>query len=80
MVLRYTGLAMDGLYEGMLVTVPTNWDTSSFGHVTEDAWHEISDSLERRGIYLGSRRRFNHVYSSFSDGCNDSFLTFWEKA
>lgn len=79
MTLRYTGLTIGSLREGMLMTVPTNWKTSEFGYVTEAAGSEILDTLHRKGITIGSRSRLDHVFHTFS-GNNGSFLCHWEKA
>lgn len=69
---------MDGLREGTILNVPSNWETSVFGHVTEYAWDEISDALHRRGIYL-SKRGMSLVFSTFT--CEyDVFYNFWVKA
>ena len=78
MRLKYTGLTMDRLYDGMTVNVPTDWETSAIGHVIEYAWDEISDALHRRGIYL-SERELRCVFSTYPGG-NDFFYNFWEKA
>ena len=78
MVLKYTGMSIGRLWEGMLVTVPTKWETSEFGNVVEDAWKEIHESLYDKGIYACSGRNFKYVFSSFF-GCNKSYLTYWEK-
>ena len=63
MVLKYEGVTMGGLREGMHVSVPTKWDTSVSGNVEEAAWSEIAEALQRRGIYL-SGRDSDHVFHS----------------
>ena len=78
MLIKYTGLSMNGLRDGMIVNVPTNWETATLGNVIDYAWDEISDALHRRGIYL-SKREMSLVFSSFSYG-NDTFYNFWIEA
>ena len=81
MVLKYTGLSGGWfMNEGMLLIVPTNWRTTEFGNVTADAWSEILDALREKGITLGSRRSWNHVFSEFHLSDGTSWLTNWEKA
>ena len=77
MVLKYEGLTVGRLREGMHVSVPTKWDTSEFGYVEEAAWSEIAEALQRRGIYL-SGRDSDHVFHL----CELSIgpvLTFWRE-
>ena len=69
---------MGGLRDGMTVNVPTDWETSILGNVIEYAWDEISDALNRRGIYL-SKRELSMVFLTFSSGY-DEFYVFWLKA
>ncbi len=77
MKLKYTGLSTNELREGMIVNVPTNWETGIFGHVIDYAWDEISDALHRRGIYL-SKREMSSVFSTFGD--DTLYYNFWMKA
>ena len=80
MKLKYTGLTKGNLREGMIVNVPTNWETGTFGHVEEAAWSEIAEALQRRGLYFSAKDNdfIFCIYESLSSG--DSFLNFWEKA
>ena len=80
MKLKYTGLTKGHLRDGMIVSVPTEWDTSIVGHVEEAAWSEIAEALQRRGLYFSAKDNdmIFSVYGSLSGG--DSFLNFWEKA
>lgn len=77
MKLKYTGLSTNELREGMIVNVPTNWETGTFGHVIDYAWDEISDALHRRGIYL-SKREMSSVFSTFGD--DTLYYNFWMEA
>jgi hypothetical protein len=78
MLIKYTGLSMNGLRDGMIVNVPTNWETAILGNVIDYACDEISDALHRRGIYL-SKREMSLVFSTFSSG-HDAFYNFWTEA
>ena len=80
MKLKYTGFTIGRLRDGMLLSVPTEWDTSNLGHVEEAAWSEIAEALQRRGLYFSAKDNDTifSVYENFS--CGDSFLNFWEKA
>ena len=80
MKLKYTGFTVGRLRDGMLLSVPTDWDTSCSGHVEEAAWSEIAEALQRRGLYFSAKDNdmIFSVYEILSDG--GSFLTFWEKA
>jgi hypothetical protein len=77
MVLKYEGLTVGRLREGMHVSVPTKWDTSFFGNVEEAAWSEIAEALQRRGIYL-SGRDSDHVFH-LCGLSSDQFLTHWRE-
>lgn len=71
---------MGHLRDGMIVSVPTEWDTSTLGAVEEAAWSEIAEALQRRGLYFSAKDSdmIFSAYESLSGG--DSFLNFWEKA
>ena len=79
MYLRYIGCTLPGLWDGMILTIPTEWNTCYAGNVEEDAWKEISEELHRRGIYLGSKRNIDHVFRTFRIDGSGTFLTNWEK-
>lgn len=80
MKLRYNGLTMGHLRDGMIVSVPTKWDIDILGQVEEAAWSEIAEALQRRGLYFSAKDcdMIFSTYESLSSG--DSFLNFWEKA
>lgn len=84
MKLKYTGFTVGRLRDGMLLSVPTDWDTSCWGNVEEAAWPEIAEALQRRGLYFsakdndyifGTHRNTDPTFSRVS-----TFLTNWEKA
>ena len=79
MFLRYTGVTVGWLWEGMVFEVPTNWETSSMGNVTVDARSEIMDALWRKGLIFGNVRVLNHIYCVTDFGQGSFFLN-WKKA
>ena len=82
MVLKYKGLTKGRLRDGMLVSVPTEWDTSCLGNVEEAAWSEIAEALQRRGLDF-SAKDWDFIFSSHGGNmimADGPFLTFWEKA
>ena len=80
MKLKYTGLTMGHLRDGMIVSVPTKWDTDILGKVEEAAWSEIAEALQRRGLYF-SAKDYDMIFSVYGSFCNGgSSLNFWEEA